>query len=108
VHNALRADSFLAGRLSDYEKSWKKKLGRELEIGYWARKFYEKLSDKQIEQIFDIIEENRIHELLLQSPHFSFDWHGNLILRALKDKRLHQAVRSVAKSPFLFKVLPGR
>ena len=108
VHNALRADSFSSGRLSNYEKSWKKKLGRELEIGYWARKLYEKLSDKQIEQIFDIIEANRIHESLLQSPDFSFDWHGNLILTALKNKRLHQAVRNAAKSPFLFRVLPGR
>lgn len=100
VHNALRTDSFSARRMSNYEKIWKKKLGRELEIGYWARKLYEKLSDRQIEQIFDIIEINRIHESLLQSPDFSFDWHGNLILRALRDRRLYQAIRTVAKSPF--------
>jgi geranylgeranyl reductase family protein len=100
VHNSLRADSFSARRLSNYEKTWKRRLGRELQIGYWARKSYEKLSDRQIEQIFDIIEANRIHESLLQSPDFSFDWHGNLILRALKDKRLYQAIRTVAKSPF--------
>ena len=100
ANNALRADGFSARRLSNYEKSWKKKLGRELEIGYSARKLYEKLSDRQIEQIFDIIQANRIHESLLQSPDFSFDWHGNLILRALRDRRLYQAIRNVAKSPF--------
>jgi digeranylgeranylglycerophospholipid reductase len=108
VHEALRADGFSAGSLGNYEKGWKKRLGRELEIGYWARKLYEKLSDRQIEQIFDIIEANRIHESLLRSPGFSFDWHGNLIMMALKDKRLHQAVRNAAKSPFLFRMLQSR
>jgi bifunctional DNase/RNase len=29
-----------------------------------------------------------IHEDILQSPDFSFDWHGDSILRALKNKPL--------------------
>ncbi|MBM3155846.1 MAG: NAD(P)/FAD-dependent oxidoreductase [Chloroflexi bacterium] len=108
THNALCADDFTSRGLSSYEKMWKKKLGRELEIGYWARKLCEKLSDRQGEQIFGIIEANGLHESLLQSPDFSFDWHGNLIMRALKDKRLHQAVRNMTKSSFLLKLSQGR
>jgi hypothetical protein len=83
--------------LSSYEKGWRKRLSRELQIGYWARKTYEKLSDWQIEHILDIVQTNNIHEALLQSPDFSFDWHADSILRALKDNSLRQAVRSRAR-----------
>jgi len=99
INDALGANDFSAKQLSSYEKGWKKKLYRELQIGYWARKVYEKLSDRQIEQIFDIVQENNIHEAVLQSPNFSFDWHGDLILRALKYNSLLKAVRSVAIRP---------
>jgi digeranylgeranylglycerophospholipid reductase len=88
IHDALRTDDFSAKRLARYEKGWKAKLSRELEIGYWARKTYEKLDDRQIENIFDIIQANNIHESILQSPDFSFDWHGDSILRALKNEPL--------------------
>lgn len=51
-------------------------------------KMYERLDDRQIENIFDIIQANNIHEAILQSPDFSFDWHGDSILRALKNEPL--------------------
>jgi geranylgeranyl reductase family protein len=88
MHGALQTDDFSAKRMSNYEKDWQKKLSRELQIGYWARKTYERLDDRQIENIFDIIQTNKIHEEILQSPDFSFDWHGDSILRALKNKPL--------------------
>ena len=95
IHEALAADDLSARRLSSYEKRWRKKLSKELQVGYWARKLYEKLNDNQIEGIFDIVQEDNIHETLLRSPDFSFDWHSDSILRALKDKPLSRAVRSV-------------
>jgi digeranylgeranylglycerophospholipid reductase len=88
IHEALKTDDFSAKRLARYERGWKAKLSKELEIGYWARKTYERLSDRQIENIFDIIKENNIHESILRSPDFSFDWHGDSILRALKNEPL--------------------
>jgi digeranylgeranylglycerophospholipid reductase len=97
INDALGADDPSARRLSSYEKGWRKRLSRELQIGYWARKTYEKLSDRQIEHILDIVQRNNIHEALLKSHDFSFDWHGDSILRALKDNSLQQAVRSRAR-----------
>lgn len=88
IHGALKADDFSAKRLAQYERGWRAKLSKELEIGYWARKTYERLSDRQIENVFDIIKENNIHESILRSPDFSFDWHGDSILRALKNEPL--------------------
>ena len=86
IHGALQSSNFSAKRMSRYEREWRKKLSKELQIGYWARKTYERLDDKQIENIFDIMQADKIHEAILQSPDFSFDWHSESILRALKNK----------------------
>ena len=98
VHEALCADDLSAKRLERYEKDWKKKLSRELQVGYWARKLYEKLSDREIERVFSLATVNNIHEVLLRSPDFSFDWHSGSIINALKHKPLRQAVWSMARS----------
>jgi geranylgeranyl reductase family protein len=84
MHEAFSANDFSRKKLADYEKAWKGKLGRELQVGYFARRLYNRLSDRRINKIFHIIRENNIHNALLDSPHFSFDRHGELILEGLK------------------------
>jgi hypothetical protein len=75
-------------------------LGAELRIGYWARNLYERLSDRQIDQIFDIIESNGIDEALLKAEDLSFDWHSKVVLRVMADKALSKAMVAW-KIPFL-------
>ena len=84
LHQAFSANDFSGRQLNKYEKRWKNDLGRELKIGYLARSLYNKLSDKRINSIFEIVRENNIHETLLNSSHVSFDWHGETILNAMK------------------------
>ena len=81
LHRALAADDLSARSLSRYERDWKKKLGRELRIGSWARKVYENLEDDQIEKIFDIIQSSNILDDLQKAEDLSFDWHGGVIFR---------------------------
>ena len=99
LHRALEADDLSARNLAGYEREWKKKLGRELKIGYWARKFYEHLSDRQVDRIFDIIKSNGIDEALLKKDDLSFDWHGEVILKLLGHRVLSKAIE-VMKVPF--------
>ncbi|MCL0056567.1 NAD(P)/FAD-dependent oxidoreductase [Dehalococcoidia bacterium] len=84
IHEAFSLNDFSKGQLAQYEKLWKEKLGRELQIGYFARRLYNRLSDRGINKIFDIVRENNIHDALLDSPHFSFDRHSELVLEGLK------------------------
>ncbi|MDY6893403.1 MAG: NAD(P)/FAD-dependent oxidoreductase [Chloroflexota bacterium] len=102
VHTALLSDDFSAKNLARYEKDWKNMLGSELRVDYWARKLYEKLNDSQIERIFDIVQSNNIHEDLLQSPDFSFDWHGVSITRALRHRTLRKAIWTITRSVLPF------
>jgi len=103
LHRALDDDDLSARNLASYEREWKKKLGRELKIGYWARKFYEHLSDRQVDKVFDIIKSNGIDEALLKTDDLSFDWHGEVILRLLGHRVLSKAIKAM-KIPFRISV----
>jgi len=84
LDEALSSDNLTAGQLSRYQKQWKAKMGKELSRGYWAREAYAKLSDRQIEGIFNALDSSGMVEALLNSNDFSFDWHSRLILAVLR------------------------
>ncbi len=79
LHQALKSDDLSSGNLAGYERKWRRRLGRELKTGYRARKLFERLSDRQINRLFDIIKANGIDKALLESNDVSFDWHGRAI-----------------------------
>ena len=83
LDGALSSDNLTADQLSRYQKQWRAKMGKELSRGYWSRWAYTKLSDRQIERIFSIVDSNGMTEALLNSGNFSFDWHSRLILAVL-------------------------
>jgi len=99
LHRALEKDDLSARSLANYEREWKRQLGQELNICYWARRFYERLSDRQIDRIFDITMANGIDESLLKADDLSFDWHGKAILRVARQKALAKALAAM-KIPF--------
>ncbi|MFQ6122505.1 MAG: NAD(P)/FAD-dependent oxidoreductase [Dehalococcoidales bacterium] len=99
LHQALQHNDLSAKSLAKYEREWKRKLGRELKIGYWARKLFERLSDRQIDRIFSIVKANGIDEALLKAKDLSFDWHSKAILRLIGYKVVSRAI-NVMKIPF--------
>jgi len=99
LHQALEDDDLSAKRLARYEQRWKRKLGREIKIGYWARKLFERLSDRQIDRIFEIVKANGIDEALLKAEDLSFDWHSKTVLRLMGYQMVSKAI-NVIKLPF--------
>ncbi len=90
LDRAFSVGDFSAKRLSQYEKGWKKKLSGEIRIDRYARGFFKRLSDGQINQLFDIIQAKVDTRSLLESGDFSFDWHSALILRLLRHEAMHK------------------
>lgn len=88
IIDSFKTGNFSADYLSIYEKRWRSKLYRELSIDYYARSFFEKLNDSEINNIMDTICSNGIHSSLINRDDFSFDWHGDLIVKTLKHKAL--------------------
>ena len=99
LHQAFISGDFSARHFSHYQKEWKRKLGREIRIGRFARGLYQRLDDRQIDHIFSLAQADGIHQALLNSPDFSFDWHGEFILKALKYKALHGMLQ-LGRIPF--------
>ena len=99
LHQALAGDTLSAKNLANYEREWKKRLGQELKVGYWARKFYELLGDRQVDRILDIIKSNGIDKALLEADDLSFDWHGRVVLRLIGHQALSKVIEAV-KLPF--------
>jgi len=99
LHQALRGDDLSARVLAGYQRKWRKRLRKELEIDYYARRFYERLSDQQIDRLFDIIISNGIDETLLRAEDLSFDWHSTAILRLMGHRAVSKAVE-LMKMPF--------
>ncbi|MBI4332539.1 MAG: NAD(P)/FAD-dependent oxidoreductase [Chloroflexi bacterium] len=103
LDQAIRDEDFSPARLSGYQRAWRQKLYLELKVGQMARRIFEKLSDRQIDHIFDIVSSHRIHEALLQTEDFSFDWHGRLILSTLKYEVLQKPLNLLSSF-----ISPGR
>ncbi len=99
LHRALASNALSAKSLADYEREWRRKLRQELRIGYQARKFYERLSDRQIDRIFAIIKSYGIDTALLKAEELSFDWHGKTVLRLLEHRAVSKAIEMM-KIPF--------
>ncbi|MFC1897489.1 NAD(P)/FAD-dependent oxidoreductase [Chloroflexota bacterium] len=95
LDRALDNNALSAKNLAAYEREWKRKLGRELKIDYYARKFYEHLSDSQIDRAFDIIKSVGIDEILRKRDDLAFDWHGEAILKLLGHGILSKAVKTM-------------
>jgi len=99
LHRCLATGNLSARGLASYERGWRKKLGRELEIDYYARKFYQRLGDQRIDKLFDIIKSNGIDEALLKAKDLSFDWHGKAVLRLMGQRAVAKALEMM-KIPF--------
>jgi digeranylgeranylglycerophospholipid reductase len=83
LDEALRDDDLSAARLSEYERRWKARMGRELSRGYRARRAWARLSERQIEGLFRVLDGGGMARGLLRSDGFSFDWHSGLVLALL-------------------------
>lgn len=99
LHQALADDDLSAKRLAHYERAWRKKLGRELRTGYWARKLFERLSNRQIDRLFETVRAGGIDEALLKAEDIAFDWHGRMIVSLLKYQMVTRTL-NVMKLPF--------
>jgi digeranylgeranylglycerophospholipid reductase len=93
LDEALSSDNLTADRLGRYQKQWKAKMGKELSRGYWARRAYAKLGDRQIEGIFNMLDSGGMARALLNSRDFSFDWHSRLILASLRPSSVYPLLR---------------
>ncbi|MDP2744327.1 MAG: NAD(P)/FAD-dependent oxidoreductase [Dehalococcoidia bacterium] len=84
LDEALKKEDFSPSRLRQYEKLWRASLGRELQLGYLARRVHERFTDGQIEWLFGWLGTDGVVDSMLAAEGSAFDWHGRVLLRALR------------------------
>ncbi|MCK4443772.1 MAG: NAD(P)/FAD-dependent oxidoreductase [Thermoplasmata archaeon] len=76
---ALEADDFSKRFLSRYHRNWKKAIGKELKRGLHIHRLIRELSDKQIDEIFDLLDNDEILDMVSQKGDITFPsnigWH---------------------------------
>jgi digeranylgeranylglycerophospholipid reductase len=88
LHQGFVSGDLSSSRLARYQKEWQARIGDELRLDYWAHKIYGRVTQRQIERLFEVIRSSKIHQQFLNWEDFSFDYHGELIFRALRQPKL--------------------
>lgn len=81
---ALDHDDFRGVTLARYDRKWKRLLSREIRIGRWARRAFERLDNSQIDGLFALARSKGIPEWVETYRDFSFDRHGTMVLGAAR------------------------
>jgi flavin-dependent dehydrogenase len=79
---ALKADKLTASSLSTYESAWRKRLGSELRWQLILRRIARKLSDSDINALFDLAQTDGILPLIRKTA--TFNHHREFIMALLK------------------------
>jgi flavin-dependent dehydrogenase len=92
--DALRADDLSERSLARYEREWRKRLGSELEAQLTFRTHAQRLSDLEIEDIFDLVKTDGIIPLVRKTA--SFNRHRDLIVALLRHRQFRKILLSAA------------
>jgi len=92
LDDALERGDLSARSLHAYENRWRTVFGREMLFGYVARRIYEHLSASDVDALLRAAMSNG----LLQDNH-SFDWHADVVIRALGYKLLQDVLGPVVE-----------
>lgn len=82
IMDGFRTSSFEAAALAEYERRWRRILEREIIVGYRARKMCARLSDGQIEGLFQLARTDGIVPIIRERA--DFEWHSGLIFALLQ------------------------
>ena len=99
LHQAFLSNDFSEASLASYQKQWQAKLDKELQTGYWAHRLYQRFGNRQIEHLHNFASNNGIPRLITKSDVFSFDWHGELIIKMLKHLAVSIPLQTIKAFP---------
>jgi flavin-dependent dehydrogenase len=81
IEGAFEKGDFSARTTSRYEKQWREKLGREIQIGAFFRRLAERLTDGEVDALFRVVLSDGVLSAINRKARF--DWHGEVIHFAL-------------------------
>ena len=83
---AVRDRDVSAARLKNYESSWRRMIGFDLQAMSWLRRLLYSLPDSNLDRIFSIADELNVDQVLSRTA--DIDFQGRTILSMARDPRL--------------------
>ncbi len=83
---AFEKGDFSVETMGRYEEEWRHQLGREIKVGSFFRRLAERLTDKEIDDLFRVVQSDGI--LSAVTGKARFDWHRDVIYFALRHPAL--------------------
>lgn len=90
VTKAFKENRFDEKFLSRYQKLINGKFSKEIKFGEFFHKFYSRLNDYQINQLFDAAKEDQILDFI--SENGKFDWHKETVVKIFKSPNLRNVL----------------
>jgi digeranylgeranylglycerophospholipid reductase len=90
IKKAFQRASFKAGTLSAYERNWKKMLGWEITFGEYFHKFYSKLDDESLDELFAAAKRDNLLSFIANNG--KFDWHRKTIIQIMRSPNLRRVL----------------
>ncbi len=90
ITEAFKEKRFDEKFLSKYQKLINNSFSKEIKFGEFFHKFYSKLNDYQINQLFDAAKEDQILDFISESG--KFDWHKDAVLKIFKSPNLRNVL----------------
>ena len=98
ISQRFREDALSSQDLSIYEKCWKREIQKEILVGYYTRRICEKLSDSQVENMFQIARNDGVIPIIKKKG--NFDWQSEVIL-ALAKRAPFKSIQSLCSKKSL-------
>ncbi len=83
---AFEKGDFSVETMGRYEEEWRHQLGREIKVGSFFRRLAERLTDKEIDDLFRVVQSDGILSAVTSKARF--DWHRDVIYFALRHPAL--------------------
>jgi len=87
----ILADCVAKGKLSSYDRLWKKRYGGEIHLALYFKNMYEKLSKKDLSAVFEIM---RLSANKIETAG-DFENHTSIIIQIIKDRQIQNKLGSV-------------
>jgi flavin-dependent dehydrogenase len=94
VGQVVRSGDASAKSLREYDRRWKQVMGREIKLGFWARRLAGRLSDSEIERVVQAVQGDGF--LAFAKRRARFDWHREVISYLLQMPGVRDVVSRTA------------
>lgn len=98
IKSSYNGKDFSPSTLKSYDKKWKKEIGLELQTGILVRNFFERVEDKYLNKLVEMVNGKDIQKLINQEG--NYERHRDFIISLARIKEVRKLAFEMARNSF--------